>query len=322
MKRQRSSKTRSIGCHWSLIWITCLTLMLSTGQAVAVNVIYMDDFNVTPPNDGRFVNADNAGWIGESKGIRITPNQDISVFDANDPLFEPINILFWSPKTHDINLYSEEIGSQSVPVRALFNITWESRNSFDTSDNTCAEVAALLDKNRMRVAMKIDGTWYISEDTYNTTSATTFNTDRCDANSFETHVHMFDGTEKYLKYDIGIASAGRLFDTAKTLSDHGVLDGDTVDAVGIFLDGAVPGNVDIAGNIRIDNYVVEAAPSDLNQDGCINLSDYFSLAPCYGKTPSFTGCENADINGDNIIDGLDISSLVSDPAITFTQTCP
>lgn len=324
METRKIYKKTGLWSFQIMLGLFCLFFTVGASQASAplFDVIYSETFDFPPPDSGRFGNPENIDWIGESKGQLLVPNMEISIFDESSGPF-----LFWSPKTHDINLYTTQIGLLSVPVSSLKKVIWKSKNSVDTTVSNCSEVAGLLAKNKMRVAILVDTTWFISDATFNTTGAFSFATDRCDAVAFEEHTHDVNSGETYRVYSIGVGGAGRVFGASGALPTSGL-----VKAVGIFLDGAETGKTDIAGNIRIDDFTVEADDilsnaKDISHDGCINFTDLgvITSPACFTKTaPYFPAvCENADVNEDGIINILDLSAVISDGGFTpgFGDSC-
>ena len=52
-------------------------------------------------------------------------------------------------------------------------------------------------------------------------------------------------------------------------------------------------------------------PEDVDGDGDVDLDDLISVVNCYAQSPSSPGCESADVNGDGVINILDISLVIS-----------
>ncbi len=254
MLRERS-KNRAFSGLCVVGFLILLAGLALTEQALAQQVLYREIFPAA--GAARYQNAIDAGWFAERKGGVST--NELSIFTTTLPpstagvnscsnTSAPDSNLFWSPKTHDILLYTTEL---NVPVANITSISWDSKNSFDCSSCSCNGSSqpdqACRNKSKMRTAILIGGTWYVSDD-YFTTQTTDMTYDggnnRWNSNVWETHLYQLAG-KTYGIYDIAIPSAGRIRDPGQTLPTSGIVAG-----FGLFLDG------DIAGTIRIDNYTI------------------------------------------------------------------
>ena len=54
---------------------------------------------------------------------------------------------------------------------------------------------------------------------------------------------------------------------------------------------------------------VEPLPADVNGDGVVNVLDLISLLPCFGQ-PAVPGCEAEDVNSDGTVNVLDLIELL------------
>ena len=66
------------------------------------------------------------------------------------------------------------------------------------------------------------------------------------------------------------------------------------------------------------SYVIfTCGPADINGDGVINVLDLIDLLLCFGQ-PAVPGCDAEDVNDDGTVDVLDLIELL----LAFGTTCP
>lgn len=85
-----------------------------------------------------------------------------------------------------------------------------------------------------------------------------------------------------------------------------------------FLTGKVPGIVSVSKGRVISLPSVPLVNGDVNGDDQIDISDYNSLASCFGSKQQSSACTNpssADLNDDGRVDGIDINVFIRELSV-------
>jgi hypothetical protein len=205
---------------------------------IAPQVYYRETFpapgDTNTVSTARYTNAIDAGWAAERRG-GISVNE-LSIFNGTgstpaqpavnsdpDPATFGDSFLFWSPQTHNVLIYTNEF---QFNVAELTRVTWETRNN--------------TQRDLMRLAVQVDGDWYVSDQTATHTTSNAIWQQSADF----TVASLTFGT-----YDRTRPAGQRFSGTGLSLPDIG-----TVTGFGLYIDAQV------TGNMRFDNYTIYGTP--------------------------------------------------------------
>lgn len=284
-----------------------------SASATESTPLYRESFN------GPTENHLDYGWDYEDRGTVKSGSSNFRALPSDSEDVPGLNTCevggqnragFSSPKTHDKLAWTAELNAS---VSALDFIAFEHRFCVDNGtysslggpvNSTSAPLATHVARNAARVALLVDGVWYVSNERFTTTELDTFvyqgsNSRWCPG--WETAIFDLAGAD-YSIYDRSIPSAGRVIAMSNVLSEG------LVTGLGLFWDG------DTLGNTWFDNLTVNGDPTDdaLTSSACFEGLCGDGVCDVGEELDCTLDC-TADSDGDGVLDDVDNCPTVPNP---------
>ncbi len=240
-------------------------------SAQAASLIYSEVFPIDTSESDRKVRAFNEGWVGAQQGgsFNTAAVQDGQIaegqgntpepgFAVNSNPVGPVspttgNIFYSRDDRRNVYVFTEEF---SFPLHNLVKVQFDSRNS--TNPPTDSQFAPdAVDEARMRLFLRIDGVWHVSETGLDQITPGEWQTNEFD---FSAGLDSFLFKTAEFFDDAPTNATVPRFDTSTTGVDLSALPSTAVvDAFGIH----VAANRSTTGNatLRYDNFEIYAIPT-------------------------------------------------------------